>query len=58
MSEKNDSPATLVAILYAAHRTGDRDLERYTRRELEERHGIKITFCRESGREREGQPHE
>ncbi len=44
-------PPILVAILIAARRTGDRLLETVARRELEERHKIKIRF----GREREEQ---
>jgi hypothetical protein len=42
-------PPVLLAILIAARRTGDRLLETVARRELEERHKIKIRF----GRERE-----
>lgn len=45
MAKPTDSPATLVAILWAAHRTGDRDLERHALRELENYYGLKITFC-------------
>ena len=41
-----DSPATLVAIAKAAHLTGDRDLERAARKQLEDRHGIRIRFVR------------
>lgn len=39
-------PPVLVAILIAAHRTGDRLLESVARRELEQRHHIKIRFAR------------
>jgi hypothetical protein len=39
-------PPILVAILIAARRTGDRLLETVIRRELEEKHRIKITFLR------------
>jgi hypothetical protein len=41
-------PPILLAILIAARRTGDRLLETVARRELEERHRIKISFTRES----------
>jgi hypothetical protein len=45
-SEKLDTadPPVLVAILIAARRTGDRLLETVARRELEQRHRIKIRF--------------
>jgi hypothetical protein len=42
--ETND-PSVLVAILIAARRTGNRLLETVTRRELDERHGIRIHFA-------------
>jgi hypothetical protein len=47
-SERLDTadPPVLVAILIAARRTGDRLLETVARRELEERHRIKIRFGR------------
>lgn len=41
-------PPVLIAILIAARRTGDRLLETVARRELEQRHGIKIRFGRDS----------
>jgi hypothetical protein len=40
-------PPVLVAILIAARRTGDRLLETVARRELEQRHRIKIRFGRD-----------
>lgn len=40
------NPPTLVAIAMAARQTGDRDLERSAIRELKERHGVKVSFCR------------
>ena len=48
-SEQLDTadPPVLVAILIAARRTGDRLLERVARRELEQRHGIKIRFAQD-----------
>jgi hypothetical protein len=39
-------PPVLLAILVAARRAGDRLLERVARRELEERHRIKIQMAR------------
>lgn len=41
----NESPATLVAIIVAARRARDRDLERIMRRELEHRYGVRLTFA-------------
>lgn len=51
-SEQLDTadPPVLVAILIAARRTGDRLLEMVARRELEERHQIKIRFARQRER--------
>jgi hypothetical protein len=43
-------PPVLVAILIAARRTGDRLLEIVARRELEQRHHIKIQFARDPER--------
>lgn len=40
-------PPVLVAILIAAHRTGDRLLEAVVRRELAQRHRIKVRFARD-----------
>ena len=50
MSETR-SPATLVAILVAARRSGDRELEHQIRQRLLDEHGIKVTFVtrREEG---------
>jgi hypothetical protein len=39
-------PTALVAIAKAAHQTGDRELERAARRELQDRHGIILRFVR------------
>jgi len=39
-----ESPAALVAIAYAAQRTGDRTTEREARRELRERYGIDLSI--------------
>ena len=35
---------TLLAIIRAAHLTGDRRLERETKRELADRFGMRLTF--------------
>jgi len=42
-----ESPATLVAIIVAARRAGERELERSMRRELEERHRVKLNFAKD-----------
>ena len=44
---ENESPSTLVAIVVAARRAGDRELEKDARRKLEERFGVKLNFARE-----------
>jgi hypothetical protein len=49
--DRTDSPATLVAIIVAARRAGDRELEREARRQLEERCGVRLTFARPSQQE-------
>lgn len=41
------SPASLVAIIVAARRAGDRELERESRSNLQERFGVKLQFARE-----------
>ena len=41
---KKEGPAALVSIARAAHRTGDRDLERAARRLLLSDYGIRISF--------------
>jgi hypothetical protein len=38
-------PPVLLAIVIAARRTGNRLLERVARRELEERHQIRVQFA-------------
>jgi hypothetical protein len=43
---KNEGPAALVSVARAAHRTGDRDLERAARRLLLDSYGIRIAFAR------------
>jgi hypothetical protein len=47
--DRAESPATLVAIIVAARRAGDRELEREARRRLEERFGVKLSFVRGAG---------
>jgi hypothetical protein len=44
---EQESPSTLVAIIVAARRAGDRELEKDARRKLEERFGVKLNFARE-----------
>ena len=39
-----ESPAALVAVIVAANRTGDKDLERSARNELERKFGVKLLF--------------
>jgi hypothetical protein len=43
----SESPATLVAILVAARKVGDRDLVRAMRERLESEHGVRLVFLRE-----------
>ena len=59
MSEANthESPSTLVAIIVAARRVGDRDLERETRRQLQARFGVKLNFTK-AGKDRQGVQHD
>jgi hypothetical protein len=45
-------PATLLAIAHAAHRMGDRYLERAARKLLREGHGIVVSFCRVNDRKK------
>lgn len=40
------SPSTLVAILWAAHRAGDRPLERRVRRRLVDEYGMRVSIAR------------
>jgi hypothetical protein len=40
------APPALLAIVQAARRAGDRDLEQTARRELAERFGIELVFKR------------
>ncbi|MBM4094250.1 MAG: hypothetical protein FJ276_33305 [Planctomycetes bacterium] len=52
-----DSPAMLVAIIVAARRAGDRELERDARQKLLDRHGVRLNFTHAAG-DRQGVPHE
>ena len=40
------TPPALVAVVIAARKSGDRDLERAALRELRETHGIRLTWAR------------
>jgi hypothetical protein len=48
INSREDSPATLVAIIVAARRAGDRELEREFRRRLRHHFGVKLTFVRQT----------
>ena len=50
MTTTTENPATLVAIIVAARRSGNRDLEREMRRQLEQRFRVKLSFVQESER--------
>ena len=43
-----ESPATLVAIIVAARRAGNRELEREMRRQLEQLFRVRLSFVRET----------
>ena len=47
MTKETESPATLVTIIVAARRAGNRELEREMRRQLEQRFRVKLSFVRE-----------
>lgn len=47
-------PSTLVAIIVAARRSGDRDLERQARQTLEAEHGMRVSFAAASRNATEG----
>ena len=44
--DKTQTPAALVSVARAAHRTNDRELERAAKRLLLEQYGIRISFQR------------
>lgn len=52
-TRRTESPATLVAILVAARKVGDRDLVHAMRERLETEHGVKLVFLRERREENE-----
>jgi hypothetical protein len=45
---KKEGPAALVSVARAAHRTGDRNLERAARLLLLDDYGIRISFTRKT----------
>lgn len=45
-SRRFGAPPALLAILQAARRAGDRDLERAAKKELAEVYGIEVSFRR------------
>jgi len=47
MTKETQSPATLVAIIVAARRAGNRELEREMRRQLDQEFGVKLNFAKE-----------
>jgi hypothetical protein len=49
MEKTNESPATLVAIIVAARRARDRELEHDARQKLEQRFGVRLIFSRHAG---------
>ncbi len=52
--EKSPTVDSLVAIVVAARRAGDRPLERRARRELLTRHGMKLSFASDHPRTAKG----
>lgn len=46
MKTEDVSPQTIVAILIAAHRHGNRELERDMRSRLKDEYGVKLQFLR------------
>lgn len=54
VNQQSPTADSLVAIVVAAHRAGDRQLERRARRELLERHGLKVSFASEHARIKKG----
>jgi len=53
-NRKNPPADSLVAIVVAARRAGDRQLERLARRELLERHRMKVSFASDRIQIKEG----
>ncbi len=54
MHTRTESPATLVAIIVAARRAGNRELEREMRRQLEQRFRVKLSFVQEQDQSSRG----
>jgi hypothetical protein len=52
-----ESPSTLVAIIVAARRAGDRELEHDARRRLQEQFHVKLSFARDHANEEEVSHH-
>jgi hypothetical protein len=44
MTTHQADPSTLLAILIAARRSGDHELERHARKTLQDQHGITMRF--------------
>lgn len=49
-----ESPETLVSILVAAVRSGDRNLERHAKQRLEDRFGVTVRVARDILRQQDG----
>lgn len=56
-ADRTESPSTLVAIIVAARRAGDRELERDARRQLGERFRVRLSFSRDRGHDEEVSDH-
>jgi excisionase family DNA binding protein len=54
LTKETDSPATLVAIIVAARRAGNLELEREMRRQLEQLFRVKLSFVREPNESAKG----
>jgi hypothetical protein len=53
-NQESPTADSLVAIVVAARRAGDRQLERRARRALLERHGMKVSFASDHARIEKG----
>lgn len=56
MKAEETSPQTMVAIVIAAHRAGNRELEREMRRRLEQDHRVKVRFLKGPANRKAVQP--
>lgn len=54
MTKQVENPATLVAIIVAARKAGNRELEREMRGQLEEKFRVKISFARDENQSSKG----